>query len=314
MSPIEQKIHILHYQGIPVGHAEEAEKKLSSESSKQRFEYVNVYYNATKQAAYEVGGHIREQYDRLGAEESALGLPIGDTEKDPEVKRGQFQRFEGGWISWTPAKGAAYYIEIAEETGERGLGEATDALAKYPKESDFFQKYYQYALQSEQASRIPALFTLAQSALETGWGKKAPANNMFGVKADKNWTGKKILVDTDEYFPTADMPFPEIISIEWIPALGKYKYRVKDWFRAYDTPADSFNNRASFLLRKRYEKAFLYVPDPYRFAQEVALAGYATAPNYYAILASLITKLDSIKTALKNKMIQSGGMSFENVS
>lgn len=312
MNPIQEKTHILHYQGIPVGNAEEKEKKLSAESSKQRFEYVTVYYNADKKAAYEVGGFIRDKYDALGAEESALGLPIGDTEKDPEVKRGQFQRFEGGWISWTPAKGAAY--SMLEETNERGLGEATDALTKYPKEADFFRKYYEYALQSEQGSRIPALFTLAQSALETGWGKKAPANNMFGVKADKNWTGAKVLVDTDEYFTTPDMPFPEVISIEWVPTLGKYKYRVKDWFRAYDSPADSFNNRASFLMRKRYEKAFIYAPDPYKFAQEVALAGYATAPNYYAILATIIYKLDTIKTAIQNNILNSGAMRFDDLS
>ncbi len=312
MTPIEQKIHILHYQGIPVGHAEEKEKKISAQSSKQRFEYVSVYHTADKNATFEVGGFIREQYERLGAEEGALGLPTSDTEKDPEVKRGQFQRFEGGWISWTPAKGVAYYI--SEEIGERGLGEATDALTKFPKEADFFQKYYQFALQSEQTTRIPALFTLAQSALETGWGKKAPANNMFGVKADKNWKGKKVLVDTDEYFTTSDMPFPEIMSIEWVPALGKYKYRVKDWFRAYDAPSDSFNDRAQFLLRKRYEKAFLYVGNPYKFAQEVALAGYATAPNYYAILSSIIAKLDSIKTALQNKMLYAGGTNFDDLA
>lgn len=312
MTPIEEKIHILHYQGIPVGNAEEKEKKLSASSSKQRFEYVSVYYNADKKTAFEVGGFIREQYEALGAEQSALGLPVGDTEKDPEVKKGQFQRFEGGWISWTPIKGTSYYISA--EIGERGLGDVFDALLKYPKEADFFQKYYEYALQSEKMTRIPALFTLAQSALETGWGKKAPANNMFGVKADKNWTGKRVLVDTDEYFTTPDMPFPEIMSIEWVPALGKYKYRVKDWFRAYDAPSDSFNDRAQFLLRKRYEKAFFHVPNPYKFAQEVALAGYATAPNYYAILASIISKLEGIKTALQNKILQSGSVSFDDLA
>lgn len=312
MTPIQEKVHILHYQEIPVGNPEEKEKKLSSQSSKQRFEYVTVYYNAELQKAFEVGGYIRDKYEALGAEDSPLGLPIGDTEKDPEVKRGQFQRFEGGWISWTPAKGISY--NILEETSERGLGEATDALIKYPIEATFFQKYYEYALENERATRIPALFTLAQSALETGWGRKAPANNMFGVKADKNWTGNKVLVETDEYFTTPDMPFPEVISIEWVPSLGKYKYRVKDWFRAYDSPAESFNNRASFLLRKRYEKAFLFVPNPYQFAQEIAIAGYATAPNYYAVMASIIYKLDSIKTALQNKMMHSGVMSFDNIS
>ena len=50
----------------------------------------------------------------------------------------------------------------------------------------FKEKYLPYALESERKTGISAVFILAQAALETGWGKYAPGNMFFGVKASKN--------------------------------------------------------------------------------------------------------------------------------
>lgn len=309
MSPIEQKLHELYSQHLPVGAAESKLFQLPDGGAKQKFEHVSIFFNPDTQTTHTVGGFIREKYMEMGEESSELGYPIAEVQKDPEVKRGQQQQFQFGWIAWTPAKGTHYNIQAL--SGERGLMEM-DATQKFPKETQFFKLYYAAAQENEANYRIPALFTLAQSALETGWGKKSHGNNMFGVKADKNWTGKKVLVDTDEYLSTPDAPFPDILSIEFIPSLNKYKYRVRDWFRAYDSPVDSFRDRSSFLLRKRYEKAFLY-RDPYNFAREIAIAGYATAPNYYPMLASIIAKLDSIRIAIQNSMMNSGAFFDDTV-
>ena len=49
----------------------------------------------------------------------------------------------------------------------------------------FKEKYLLYALESERKTGISAVFILAQAALETGWGKYAPGNMFFGVKATK---------------------------------------------------------------------------------------------------------------------------------
>jgi flagellum-specific peptidoglycan hydrolase FlgJ len=70
-------------------------------------------------------------------------------------------------------------------------------------------------------------------------------------------------------------------------------------------------DRAAFLLRKRYARAFLY-QDPYNFAREIAAAGYATNPNYYALLANIITRLEAIRIALQNQMIDYGGSDVGN--
>ena len=128
---------------------------------------------------------------------------------------------------------------------------------------EFIQTYKPFALETERKTGISHLFILAQAALETGWAKSVPGNMFFGVKA------------------TADTP-------------GKYKYEVKDWFRKYDTPEECFTDHAQFFFRnKRYAKALLVKSDPYKFAEEVAKAGYATAPNYADSLKKLIKTIEN---------------------
>lgn len=163
-----------------------------------------------------------------------------------------------------------------------------------PKE--FIKKYKPFALETERKTGISALFILAQSALETGWGKSAPGNMMFGVKASVSTPAeKRQLVQTTEILATDKAKFPVIISIEKRPD-GKFKYTVKDWFRKYDSPEESFTDHANlFVNNKRYAKALLVRSDPYKFAEEVAKAGYATAPNYAESLKKLIKEIEKVK-------------------
>lgn len=162
-----------------------------------------------------------------------------------------------------------------------------------PKE--FITKFLPYALETERNTGISALFILAQSALETGWGKSVPGNMMFGVKSKESMPAeKRQLVQTTEILATDKAKFPVIISIEK-RSDGKYKYIVKDWFRKYDTPEESFTDHAKlFLTNKRYAKALEVKTDPYKFAEEVAKAGYATEPTYAERLKKVIRKVEEI--------------------
>jgi flagellum-specific peptidoglycan hydrolase FlgJ len=79
-----------------------------------------------------------------------------------------------------------------------------------------------------------------------------------------------------------------------------WKYKVKDWFRKYDTPEESFTDHAKLLTTAklkdgslRYGKAFHYTDNPYLFAAEIHKAGYATDPDY---TMKLIKLMDMIKT------------------
>ena len=165
---------------------------------------------------------------------------------------------------------------------------------------EFVKQYKPFALESEKKTGISHLFILAQAALESGWGERGVGNNFFGIKVPKNLVSntpanKKQLFKTTEVLndPNLGYKFPQVMSIYQLPS-GKYKYEVKDWFRKYDTPEECFTDHANFFFRnKRYAKALLVKADPYKFAEEVAKAGYATAPNYAKILKDVIQTIEN---------------------
>lgn len=162
----------------------------------------------------------------------------------------------------------------------------------------FIEKYKHFALETERKTGINHLFILAQAALESGWGKSVPGNMFFGVKANPNLfpAHKRQLLTTSEVLKDSKQgyKFPIVLSITERPD-GKYLYRVKDWFRKYETPEECFTDHANFFFKnKRYAKALGVKHDPYKFAEEVAKAGYATAPNYANTLKSVIAEIEKM--------------------
>ncbi len=159
------------------------------------------------------------------------------------------------------------------------------------KPNDFVKKFYLFAKQTQEKTGISAIFILAQAALESAWGQSAPGNMFFGVKAAKDTAeNKQQLLTTSEALSDDKQGarFPQVISITKRTD-GKYLYRVKDWFRKYDTPEECFSDHSDFFFKnKRYSEALKVKGDPNRFAEEIAKAGYATDPNYANTLKSII--------------------------
>ena len=166
---------------------------------------------------------------------------------------------------------------------------------------EFIQTYKPFALESEKKTGISHLFTLAQAALESAWGERGVGNNFFGIKVPKKFVSstpnqkKQLLLTTEVLSSPTPNPqqFPKIISISKRTD-GKWLYRVQDWFRKYDTPEECFTDHSQFFfINKRYAKALEVKADPYKFAEEVAKAGYATAPNYATILKDVIKTIEN---------------------
>ena len=61
-----------------------------------------------------------------------------------------------------------------------------------PTGPDFVKAIYPKAKEVSQRTGIALELILAQAILETGWGYHIKGNNLFGIKADKNWTGKAV--------------------------------------------------------------------------------------------------------------------------
>jgi flagellar rod assembly protein/muramidase FlgJ len=141
------------------------------------------------------------------------------------------------------------------------------------KTSDFITQMAPGAQASMRMTKVPASFTIAQAALESGWGSSAlavQAMNLFGVKADKAWHGA-----------TVSMPTNEFIN-------GK-KVMVSALWRKYASWDECLSDHARFLVvNRRYAPAFQHCDNAEAFALAIAAAGYATDPQYAAKVIAVI--------------------------
>ncbi len=133
---------------------------------------------------------------------------------------------------------------------------------------DFIQQLRPYAEQAAKKLNVDAEVLLSQAALETGWGKSiiksndgSSSYNLFNIKADKAWQGKKADVSTLEY--REGVPIKEVAG-----------------FRAYDSYQQSFDDYVDFINSNPRYKAALQAQEPEQYMQELQQAGYATDPNY----------------------------------
>lgn len=144
----------------------------------------------------------------------------------------------------------------------------------------FLNILYPAALELEKNENgAPAIFVVAQSALETGWGRSVPRNMYFGVKATKHWKGQKQLIKTTEFFTTPPKFNSMGEPIQIVSRTGT-KYVILDWFRAYATPIESLRDHLALMKTKRYRGAFEFKNNPEKFAEFVSNAGYATGKAY----------------------------------
>ena len=157
--------------------------------------------------------------------------------------------------------------------------------------------YYPFAKASEKLTGISAIAQLAQGALESSWGKVAPGNMLFGIKDTDGVNGNEQLITTTEYSRSANAKFPNIISVTPVIRNGQkwFKYKIKDYFRKYPTPKESFVDHANFFIKnKRYAAALTVKSDPYKFIDAIAKAGYATDPNYADTLKSVAKSIEKL--------------------
>lgn len=127
--------------------------------------------------------------------------------------------------------------------------------------------YRDIALRHEYEYGIPASITLAQGILESGAGKSVlatKANNHFGIKAHKGWSGNIFYSKDDE------------------EGLSK--------FRVYSSVNESFIDHAKVLISSpRYRKLFDKSIYDYRgWANGLQNAGYASSPTYAKALIGYI--------------------------
>lgn len=140
---------------------------------------------------------------------------------------------------------------IPMETIERPIAQPV----KYKGKKEFIDAMLPYATAAGKRLNVDPYMIIAQSALETGWGKHAPNFNYFGIK------GKGGVQSTKEF-----------LNGKWVT--------VNSAFKGYKNMEDSVNGYADFIIKNpRYAKA-LQAKDAYAYLQAIKDAGYATDPTY----------------------------------
>jgi flagellum-specific peptidoglycan hydrolase FlgJ len=125
---------------------------------------------------------------------------------------------------------------------------------------------------AQKAHKVPASVSLAQWAIESGWGKHMPpgSNNPFGMKVRKN----------------KNDPFVEVKTREVIK--GKTIY-IMAKFRKFTSIEEAFLAKGLLLSTAPvYAKAFAKLPDVTAFVDAFAPI-YATDPSYAKLIKSVIT-------------------------
>ncbi len=152
---------------------------------------------------------------------------------------------------------------------------------------EFVKWLYPHAIKMD----IDVVFVIAQAALESGWGKSAIGNNLFGITKG-SWKGKTKLVTTREVFSNPNVKFnaPEqVISITKLES-GKYKYIVKRLFRDYENIGECLKDHSAILQKPQFADAWMHRHDRSKFLRAIVdnVGGkYATDPNYVSVMESM---------------------------
>jgi flagellar protein FlgJ len=173
------------------------------------------------------------------------------------------------------AVAAAKRTNAATASGPSNAGPANDRI------DAFVAKVWPHAQKVGRELGVDPRAIVAQTALETGWGRSTirsgggangqTANNYFGIKATGGWRGASVATNTQEF------------------ADGAFRTE-RAAFRAYDGVAQSFDDYAALLKRSpRYATALNAGDDIRGFAAALQRGGYATDPAYARKIEAIAT-------------------------
>ena len=162
-----------------------------------------------------------------------------------------------------------YQQVVTQRTEKAPATVAVKPAEKFEKPQEFVQAMIPAVEQGARELGLEPKALMAQAALESGWGKHMmrdadgrPSYNVFGIKADKNWEGDTVSVQTLEY-------------------RDGVARQERAQFRAYDSLEHSVQDYVAFLNDKsRYQQALATTNDAPAYWRELQQAGYATDPAY----------------------------------
>ncbi|MCK4711108.1 MAG: flagellar assembly peptidoglycan hydrolase FlgJ, partial [Gammaproteobacteria bacterium] len=178
--------------------------------------------------------------------------------------------------------------EAIESQNPALLSQTLEPFYGWQQADSFVKDLWPHAEKAAGQLGVSAQVLVAQSALETGWGKHAMkkadgsvAFNLFGIKAGSSWAGQSVTHNTLEF------------------RHGSMQQETAN-FRAYDSVADALDDYVSFVkTRSRYAQALNHDGSDSHYVKGLQKAGYATDPAY-------ASKINSIMNSQTFKQAASG--------
>ena len=186
-------------------------------------------------------------------------------------------------VGYTPPKTTvSYRDEVGEEWLRATLQPAPAAVTKsnkatpvgpYADKAAFIAAITPAAEAAAAKLDLDPKIIIAQSALETGWGKSVKGNSYFGIKA--HGSDKTVSFDTHEE-----------------DAAGLMR-KQKDSFRAYDNLDASVAGYADFIANNPRYKPMLKAETTEEQISALGESGYATDSKYGEKIRSIVKGLET---------------------
>lgn len=183
-----------------------------------------------------------------------------------------------------------FIISLALATGLYAQGAQSQGHLRY------IERFSQLAMEEMLRAGVPASIKLAQGLHESGAGTSflaTRANNHFGIKCGRNWTGREAYRRDDDYDERGRL--------------------IESCFRGYRNPEASFRDHSEFLrdpAKMRYNFLFRLDPTDYvSWAEGLRQAGYATDPAYPQKLIRIIETYNLYQ--YDQRVINNGGTIFD---
>jgi len=204
--------------------------------------------------------HIKESVDIVASNKKIVDKDINQILPDKKIKDKVVAEIPAT-VEFTPTNTSA--------TLENNIMGNAEKKSLFNNARDFIDGLLPFAKKVSEKIGVDPRLLLAQAALETGWGKfimhdeyGQASHNLFGIKANNNWKGSAVSIDT--------------LEVEG----GEFVKR-KESFRMYQNFEESFKDFIRFIKNNpRYQSAIESANDSNSFVQSLQSAGYATDPNY----------------------------------
>jgi peptidoglycan hydrolase FlgJ len=175
-------------------------------------------------------------------------------------------------------------VETTEYVGLEPILSINERKVDFSSPASFIETLLPYAKKAAKSLGISPEVLVAQSALETGWGRKIlqtseqeSSFNLFNIKSHNSWQGESVNKS----------------SLEVEDGVGVQR---RSNFRVYQDLHESFKDYTDFISNnKRYQQALEQGTNADRYIEELQEAGYATDPQY----------AEKIKTIMNSSNFQS---------